>query len=72
MSKHLEITLSAANVKRLDCKEYGVTSREAWVAFELAGKKFESNKVEALTLDPSWDQVCSCYMSHNIDRSLIL
>lgn len=57
MSKHLEVTLTAANVKRLDCKEYGVTSRDAWVRFELAGKTYDSKKVEALTLDPVWDEV---------------
>jgi len=53
---HLEVTVVAGNAKRMDPKAYGVVDRSAWIRLELGGVTKETKRVEALTLDPTWDE----------------
>lgn len=53
----LEVTVTAANFKRIDLKAYGVTSREAWVKLSLAGKEVTTKRVHCPTLDPTWEEI---------------
>jgi hypothetical protein len=56
MSKKLEVTVTAANFKRMDTKAYGVTSRDAWVKLKLGDQEKTTQRVNAPTLDPTWDE----------------
>lgn len=56
MSKKLEVTVTAANVKRLDTKAYNVTSREAWVKLVIGDQEKSTTRVAAPTLDPVIEQ----------------
>jgi hypothetical protein len=53
----LEITVTAANVKKLDEKAYNVTNREGWVRVELGDQVFETKRVIGDNgLDPIWEE----------------
>ena len=55
MSK-LEVTVTAANFKRIDLKAYGVVTKEAWVKLTLGEQEKSTTRVACPTLDPIFEQ----------------
>ncbi len=53
---HLEVTVTAANFKRMDTKAYGVAEREAWVKLTLNNQEVTTKRINCPTLDPTWEE----------------
>merc|ERR1712113_1286703 len=52
----LQVSVIAANVKKVDPKAYGVTRRDGWVKVTLNDQEFKT-KEDPGVLDPKWDEI---------------
>eukprot|EP01125_Pyxidicula_operculata_P007261 TRINITY_DN2473_c0_g1_i2.p1 TRINITY_DN2473_c0_g1~~TRINITY_DN2473_c0_g1_i2.p1 ORF type:complete len:123 (-),score=31.00 TRINITY_DN2473_c0_g1_i2:164-532(-) len=59
MSYTLEVTVTAANFKRMDPEAYGIgmKERKSYLALTLGDQKKNTVEVDCPTLDPTWEEI---------------
>merc|ERR1711976_1155472 len=68
----LEVTATSANVKKIDEKTYGITSREGWVRLKLGDQEYTTKKVIGDNgLDPIWEETFTFDVNSVADDKLM-